>query len=154
MNRRIFLPVIGILLFASCNQIYKEYDKDSFTTLSWKQGREINFYPVIEDVSKSYELILGIRHTYGAQIKRIDVSVKTISPSGKEFTKQYGFNVLDSKGEHLASCAGNMCDLETVVDENLQFSEPGKYHFVITPNGAQQRISGIMEFGLIISEKH
>lgn len=152
MHRRSSLPILSLLLLMSCDHIYKEYHKESFSTLSWRHGEEISFYPEIEDVSKTYQLTLGVRHIYEARIKRIDVAVQIISPSKKTSVKQYGFNVMDDTGGYLASCAGNMCDLETVVDENLKFTEPGKYQFIVTQNGEQQRISGIMEFGLIIKD--
>jgi gliding motility-associated lipoprotein GldH len=149
-----FIYCFGLVfLLVSCNQIYKEYEKDSFATLSWKRGQQIIFYPEIDDLSKTYELTLGLRHVYGAQIKRMDISVTIVSPSGKEKIRQFSFDVMDDKGEFLASCAGNMCDLEAVVDDELSFSETGKYKFILTHNMDQERVRGVMEFGLIIGEK-
>lgn len=79
----------------------------------------------------------------------MDVIVKVVSPTGEETEKQYAFDVMNDKGESMASCAGNMCDIEAVVDENLTFSETGNYQFVVRQN-ADQTVRGIMEFGLII----
>jgi len=152
-EKTIFYFTVIALLSISCDHIYKEYNKESFATLSWKEGQTVSFYPEVEDVAKTYELILGVRHLYGARIKRLDVSIKIISPSGKETTKQYGFDLVNEKGDYLASCAGNMCDLETVVDADLKFSEPGKHQVVITPQTGVGIVRGIMEFGLIIDKK-
>lgn len=152
MKSRITIGVLFLSsLIWSCDHIYKEYDKDSFTTLSWKKGDQIIFHPKIEDISKRYELVLGLRHIHGASIRRIEVIVKVISPAGLETERQYSFDVMDDEGESLASCAGNLCDIETVVDENLTFSETGDYQFVIRQN-ANETVRGIMEFGLIIRE--
>jgi gliding motility-associated lipoprotein GldH len=139
--------------FISCNHVYKEYDKESFTTLSWRRGQTITFYPEIEDVSKNYNLILGLRHTYGAQIKKMNVLVTMVSPSGQEKNMEYTFDVTDDKGEYLASCAGNICDIETTADEDFKFPETGKYTFILTQNSDLDRVRGIMEFGLIIEQK-
>jgi gliding motility-associated lipoprotein GldH len=141
-------------LLISCNHVYKEYKKEPFTTLSWKKGGEVIFYPEIDDVAQSYELILGIRHVYGARIRKVDVTVKIISPSGKTSLRRYAFDVMNAQDEYLADCAGDLCDLESVVDHNFKFSETGKYQFIVTHNASQERIRGIMEFGLIISSKN
>ena len=146
---RIIIPVV---ILCSCNQVYKEYNKDAFTTLSWKKGAELNFYPEIGDTAKTYDLIFGIRHTYGADIKNINVTLKMISPSGQEIVKEYIFEIADEKGESRASCAGNLCDLETSMDA-IQFAETGKYHFVVTHHSESERIRGVMEFGLILNAK-
>jgi gliding motility-associated lipoprotein GldH len=140
-----------VLLVVSCNQVYKEWDKDSFTTLSWKRGQELHFSPEIRDTTGMYELVLGIRHIYGSRIASIAVSVQIVSPAGTRSVKSYNFPITDSAGKSMASCAGNMCDLETALD-TIRFSEPGNYHFVITHVSPQERIRGIMEFGLIINK--
>jgi gliding motility-associated lipoprotein GldH len=151
MNKKsLFVYCLFIALLISCNHVYKEYDKESFTTLSWKQGQEVSFYPEITDTTKNYQLILGIRHIYDVKIKHIDISIKIISPQGKEIEKNYIFQIRDAQDQPLASCAGNMCDLETAVG-TVKFSEPGKYQFLVT-NNSEGRIIGVMEFGLIIDE--
>lgn len=140
-----------VFLLISCNHIYREYEKEAFRTFSWKAGKEIVFSPSIRDISRPYELTLGIRHVYGAKIKRMNIVVKIISPSGMATTKAYSFNVMNAKGESLASCAGDLCDLETVVDNNLRFDEAGDYEFIVSHAG-KESMSGIMEFGMIIRE--
>ncbi|MBL7870782.1 MAG: gliding motility lipoprotein GldH [Cyclobacteriaceae bacterium] len=146
-----FLTIV--LLTASCGHVYRKYDKKSFPTYSWKYGQEIIFTPTIEDINKSYNLVLGIRHLYGFQLSRINVTIKSISPSGKEMIKDYEFNILKSDGKYIGSCSGDMCDLEAVVDENIKFEEAGQYKYVITHNVQVEKIPGIMEFGLIIDER-
>ena len=146
----VFILLVGLLI--SCNYTYKEYDKKSFTSLSWKKGQQISFRPEITDTTKTYDLILGIRHIYESKVKDINVSVKTISPSGKETVKAYLFQLRNENNEPLASSAGNMCDLETVVD-NIKFSEAGEYQVIVTNDSEASRIFGVMEFGLIIDEK-
>ncbi len=151
MRKQIVMIFLLTGIVVSCDHIYKEYDKESFTTLSWKKGDQIIFNPVVKDISKRYALVLGLRHMYGADIRRMDVVVKIVSPSGQALEKSYFMDVMDDEGEYLASCAGNLCDIETVVDENITFSEPGKYQVIITQD-AEQTVRGIMEFGMIIRE--
>jgi gliding motility-associated lipoprotein GldH len=137
----------------SCNTVYKEWEKESFSTLSWKPDKAIKFNPEIEDTTKKYVLTLGIRHLYGTRLENITVTVTRISPSGKQDARNYTLNWTDESGKSLASCSGNMCDFELAVDEDLIFSEKGTYTFIVNPVAESGRISGIMEFGFIISIK-
>jgi gliding motility-associated lipoprotein GldH len=145
--RRFFFLLIATGLF-SCDGVYREWEKESFSLLSWKPGQAIRFYPEIDDSSKTYTLTLGVRHLYGVTIDHIQVAITRSSPSGKEEVKNYTLRLTDSSGKSLASCAGNMCDFEDVVDNKLTFSEEGKYTVAIVPS---EQIRGIMEFGFILS---
>jgi gliding motility-associated lipoprotein GldH len=116
----------------------------------WKYDQEINFKPIIEDVNKTYKLTLGIRHLYGFQLNSINVTVRSISPSGKESTKDYELKIKDSEGKYISNCGGDLCDLEVMVDENIKFEEVGEYKYSVTHNVQADRIPGIMELGLII----
>lgn len=154
MKTKSTLAGITILfLTLSCNHVYKEYDKDSFPTYSWQHGQEILFTPTIEDISKSYELALGVRHLYGFPLDKITVTIKTISPSGKESTKDYELAIKDSENNYISKCAGDICDLETIVENNIKYEEPGKYKYLITHTVQANKIPGVMELGLIIDEK-
>ncbi len=141
----------AILILTGCNT-YKEYDKESFPNYTWDYGQEIVFKPVIENIDKSYNLSLGIRHIYGLRLSNLLVTVKSISPSGKEDTKEYDLKIMDEAGKYIGSCAGDMCDLETLVNESIKFDEAGEYQFIVTHNVQKNRLPGVMEFGLIIDE--
>jgi gliding motility-associated lipoprotein GldH len=144
--------VIAVLAI-SCNHVYKEYDKESFPTYTWKSGQEVTFTPNIEDSNKRYELILGIRHLYGLQLKSIPVTVKSISPSGTQTTKKYILQIKNAQNENAGSCAGDICDFEMTVDDALKFEEAGEYKYIVKHNIPSSKLMGIMEFGLIIDEK-
>lgn len=151
MNKKpiLFYLIISFLAI-SCNHVYKEYDKDSFPTYAWKYGQEIVFKPNIDDINKSYKLTLGMRHLYGFQLSNIDVTVTSIAPSGQETTTHYEFKIKDAAGKYIGNCAGDLCDLETVVDESLKFAEPGQYKYIVTHNVQVEKIPGVMELGLIL----
>lgn len=142
-----FIP-IALLIF-SCH-VYKQYDKESFPNYVWKAGQEIKFNPTIDDISETYSLTLGIRHLFGFQPRGIRVSVRSVSPSGKEISKEYELKIKDSEGEYLSKCGGDLCDLETMVDSKIKFEEAGAYTFSITPDFQDDKIAGVMEVGLIL----
>jgi gliding motility-associated lipoprotein GldH len=151
MNRQFLFPfVIIMVMMISCTQVYNEWDRESFSTLSWKPEREIKFYPEIEDTTQTYELTLGIRFLYGSRLERVNLMVTGISPTGKQKIENYTLILTDKNGKSLANCAGNMCDLESVVNSNLRFTETGTYTFAVRPAPGSARIIGIMEFGFIL----
>ena len=153
MSKKNILVYLVMASTFSCNHVYKEYDKESFPTYTWKSGQEIVFRPTIEDVSKSYSLTLGMRHLYGFQLSSVAVTIKSVSPSGKETTNDYDFQIKDSKNEYIAKCGGDLCDLETVIEDNLRFEEAGTYTYVIAHQAQVNQIPGIMELGLIVDAK-
>jgi gliding motility-associated lipoprotein GldH len=154
MNKNSIFTFLVILSSAiSCNHVYKEYDKDSFPNYSWKQGQELTFSPNIKDVNKGYKLTLGIRHLYGFSLASMNVAVTTLSPSGKKTTQNYTIVIKDSDSKYVGSCAGDICDLEVVVEDNIRYEETGQYQYFVTHQVKADKIRGVMEFGLIIDEK-
>ena len=149
---RSMFACLAFLFLLSCNHVFREYDKKSFPSYSWKDGQVIEFRPRIEDVTKSYVLRLGIRYHYGFSSKSFDVNIKTVAPSGKEEVHNVSFQVRDEENEHIGDCAGDICDREIVVAENVKLEEEGEYRVEVTHGENGYRLPGIMEVGLIIDE--
>ncbi len=93
-----------LLLLTGCNT-YKKYDKESFPNYTWDSGQEIVFKPLIENIGKSYNLSLGLRHIYGFRLDNLRVNVKRISPSGKEDLQEYDLKIMEA-GQYVSRCAG------------------------------------------------
>jgi gliding motility-associated lipoprotein GldH len=119
----------------------------------WKNGQEIVFNPTIEDISQPYTLAIGIRHVYGIPLNELGIMVTSVSPSGKKHTERFILQLKDSANEHIGSCAGDLCDLEKIINENLKFDEPGPYKFILKHEITGRNIPGIIEVGLIIDKK-
>jgi gliding motility-associated lipoprotein GldH len=154
MSLRSLIPFSMFLvsvIILSCNHVYKEYDKASFPGYSWSAGQEIRFTPEIKDIEKKYSIIIGIRHLYAIPQNSLNINVRSVSPSGKETTSQYTVTVRDGRGQATGNCAGDICDLETTVEETVIFAEPGVYQYFIS-HRSQSKIPGIMEVGLVIDE--
>jgi hypothetical protein len=54
--------------------------------------------------------------------------------------------------EYIGSCGGDLCDLETVVDQEITFEEVGEYKYVITHTVNTNKLSGVMEIGLMLDK--
>jgi gliding motility-associated lipoprotein GldH len=153
-NKTIAFCIVPLILFVSCNHVYKEYNKESFPTYSWNDGQEITFSPKIESVDKAYQLTVALRHHDRMQMKALGITIKMISPSGKENVKDYRLKIKDSQNKNIANCAGDICDLESVVEESFKFDEAGEYKILITHNEKGFKVPGIMEVGLIVDQNN
>ena len=143
--------LIGLANVA-CNHVYKKYDEESFGALNWVNGQEISFNPKIENIETSYKLKLGIRHMYGLEMSSIKFNMNITAPSGKETNMDYTINIKDSTGEYIGSCVGDICDLESTVEEYIHFDELGEYNIIITHKEQVDRIRGVLAVGLVVDE--
>lgn len=145
------LICLFFLSFISCDHVYKKWEREPFAGYRWGAKTEVTFHPTIKDITKKYELVIGIRHVAGMPVSNIPVIVRIISPAGKEVIKQYYLQVLTPEGKPLAKCAGDICDLETSVGE-IVFVEPGDYQLIVLHKARGGTLVGIMEVGVILNE--
>jgi len=146
--------ISGLLfLFLSSCHAFKEYNEDSFPNHVWASGKEITFKPTIQDITKTYKLTLGLRHVHGVRLNSLSVQVKSISPSGKEETKNYTFEIMDSSNQYKGKCSGDICDVETLISENIKFEASGEYKFIVKHNNPSGNIPGMLGLGLIMDEQ-
>jgi hypothetical protein len=78
--------------------------------------------------------------------------VEQISPTGKTKSKNYKLKVFKGNSEYYSDCAGDYCDLETLIKENFKFKETGKYTFKISHDEKVNPIPNVMQVGLIIDK--
>lgn len=142
-----FLLVSAALVGCST---YKKYDEESFPNYSWEQGQEVKFTPIIEDNTTSYRLGIGLRHFYGMSRPKVNINVKYISPSGIIKTEVYDL-LIKEDNNYVGSCAGDLCDLETFVNDEIYFAETGEYTLILSHNESY-KVAGIMALGLIVDQ--
>ncbi|MBN2664819.1 MAG: hypothetical protein JXR68_14310 [Bacteroidales bacterium] len=150
-----FFPVLFILLFfvTSCNEnrVFEKHRKN-FTDYRWQSSNICEFSPVIEDTTLDYQIYFAFRHIYGFQFKSISINIEMTTPSGKITSKDYVIDVFGTGNEYLSECAGDYCDLETLIEDNYKFEETGTYTFKIKHLMENDPIPNVMEVGLIIDK--
>lgn len=130
--------------------VYKKWEKSAFPNYMWQKNNVIDFKPEVSDISKSYRIIIGIRHIYGLKLPYIPVQMTIISPTGITRKFEYQIFVIDEKGKPIADCSGSLCDIEQEVESSFRFEEPGQHTISISQISGLDYINGIMEVGLII----
>jgi len=145
------LSILLILGLISCNpnRIFENHESD-FPDRRWEKNHIIEFNPNITDTGVEYRIYLALRHVYGFQFQNMIVKVTSTSPSGIKAVKNYEFQVLGENNEYLSDCSGDICDLETVIEESVKYTESGVYTYTVEHQMPVDPLPNVMEFGLII----
>ncbi len=147
------LLFVSTILSFSCNKnrIYEKHRKN-FTNYRWESSNILEYNPVITDTASAYKLYVAFRHIYGFQHPIVDINVEITSPSGKVTKNAYKLVVIKGKRKYLSDCAGDYCDLETLIEKNYKFKEQGTYTFKIEHLMENDPVRNVMEVGLIIDK--
>ena len=143
---------IVLLLACNPNRVYKSHKKD-FPERRWHKSKILEFNPKITDTVSSYRVYLALRHVYGFQHPGMKVKITTVTPSGQKTTKTHSFPVFGKEQQYLSDCSGDICDLETVIEEGLTFKESGEYQYLIEHDMDVNPVRNVMSFGLIIEKE-
>ena len=148
------IPIILAIGLIACNpnRVYETHYKD-IPNYRWDKNKVLEFTPEIIDTTETYRVYLALRHVYGFQFENMKVKVTSITPSGKSAIKNYEFPVFGPDKKYLSDCAGDICDLEAVIEESVNFKEVGTYKYTIEHEMPVDPLPNVMEFSLII-EKH
>ena len=138
-----------LFLLLSCNRIYEKHYKD-FPEYRWPPGLTLEYTPEITDTASRYNLYLSLRHVFGFNYRKMSVRLTTTTPSGNHTVKDYTFDVIGQDDRYLATCAGDICDLEVTVEKNLHFEEPGIYRIEVNQLTTAEPLQSVMEFGVVI----
>ena len=152
MKKTVFF-VLCAITFLSCNQntVYETHESN-FPDYRWAKEKTINFNPIIEDDTTACDVYLALRHVAGFQHPAMKVSVERTAPSGETSKKDYSMKVIGDDGQYISDCAGDYCDLEVLIEDDVIFKEKGQYKYVVSQTMDGEYVPNVMEFGLIIKK--
>jgi len=141
------------IFFTSCNKnkVYEEH-KTNFPQFRWEKSNVVEFNPEIIDTTSNYKITVALRHVFGFNLKSIKIDLEIISPSGKKITNEYILSFYDDEGNLLSLCAGDICDMEQLIEDDFSFNETGTYEINIYHLMNINPLPNIMEVGLIIEK--
>ncbi len=147
---KLFIGIV-IIITTSCNKnrVFEKHLKN-FTEYKWEASNICEYNPTIEDIDAKYKVFFAFRHIYGFQNQSININIEITAPSGKITSKDYCIPIIKSKSQYFGNCAGDYCDLETLLEDNFKFDEVGTYLYKIKHLEPKNPIVLVMEVGLII----
>ena len=141
---------LALFIFSACDH-YNEH-QDVTGTVTWKADEKHTFKVGIEKTDVAYNVLINLRHTPGIKLKTFTLSATITGPDGKAETKEYPLPIKnETSGEMLGSCAGDLCDTETVILANHKFEQAGTYTFEMTAK-TEEDIPNMLEIGLVVRE--
>jgi len=150
---KIMAIIFVAILFTACNKnkIYEKH-KTNFPQFRWEKSNVVEFNPEIIDTTSNYKITVALRHVFGFNLKSIKIDLEIISPSGKNITNEYIVSFYDDEGDLLSLCAGDICDMEQLIEDDFSFNETGTYEINIYHLMNINPLPNIMEVGLIIEK--
>ncbi|MCH8318445.1 MAG: gliding motility lipoprotein GldH [Bacteroidetes bacterium] len=150
--RNLFLLMAFAISLTACNpnRIYEKHH--SLSDNEWVKGQKLAFQTSITDTGSKFDILITIRHAQYYPFPTVDVNIKTISPSGKETSKDYKLQLTDEDGMFKGDVMGEIWDIEIPVEEGFTFEQTGIYKFQMKHTMPYDWLPLIMEVGLIIEK--
>jgi gliding motility-associated lipoprotein GldH len=128
------------------------YDKiETIPNSVWKKDNPITFKADIQDITKSCDIMLILRHSPHIQYPTIDINMVITTPKGEKTNNFYGIEIRDkTSGELKGDAMGDMCDTEQVLVKGMKFAEKGVYTFTIQHEMEEPILPFMVDLGLKI----
>jgi gliding motility-associated lipoprotein GldH len=130
--------------------VYEEYKK--IEDLSWYRFDILKFSTELEEIEKSYDILINIRHLPQVQYEGMKINLTIYTASGDMRSSDYTIDFYDRDGKRLSNCMGDYCDLQATLREGFLFYEPGTVRFEIENKFTKLEMPGILEIGLLLRE--
>jgi len=150
--RTLLYSFFCVLFFAACG---KNYHYDAEKTIAngvWMYADSLKYAYNISDTTARYNMYLDITHADSFASQNIYLRMQTIFPDGKRTSSVLSFDFFNSQGENNGSCSGSRCTLNSVLQENALFRQPGEYQLLIEQFMRQDSISGVYSIGLMVEK--
>ena len=149
VNHLALLIIVLVIVSCTKSENFEEH-KQIGNENRWDKSKVIVFKPEIKDNQQKHRITLEFRHVDGFQLKEVSFQIKLTSPEGIITNKPYTIKVFNDLNEPLSSCAGDYCDLDTVIEDQYVFSKSGTWTFEITHTMKTNPLPNVMEIGLKI----
>lgn len=143
------LLFIVLLLLQSCNKdaIYRDFDSN-FENNRWSSNDARSFAFALEK-EENANLVLHFGHIYDFQFDVIPLEVDVTYPDGHTEILPINLKIKNEKGEDMADCSGDVCDLYYNLKSNFHFQK-GNYKVVITNKFNSAYLPNVLGVGVQI----
>lgn len=152
MMQRIVYFFVSVFLFTSCNKSDDFKEIRDFKNTEWLIKDKQNFEFEIKDIEKSYRFNYLIRNSINYPFYNLYLQQKLVDSSDKVLSASLDEVILfDPKsGKPYGDGMGDIFDSRVQAPklQEIKFTKPGKYKWVITHNMRPDPLTGIMSIGI------
>ena len=148
----LLLSLFTILISCSKQNQFSQFDTFGEEN-RWQKSDAKTFEFDITDDAQLYNLVFRFSHVYGYQFPTIPLNVIIESPDGKKEELKIDVLIKDNSGKDLGECAGDICDLNYKIEENIKLQK-GKYKITFSHSFEGPYLPNVIGIGLNVeSEK-
>lgn len=158
-KRFVFLPFLGLLLFASCDKT-RVFDRYESIPGDWHRDSLVRFSFNAPDTVNNYDLFLNLRNNSNYNFSNIYLITELNFPNGKVISDTLQYEMAAPSGEWLGTGFGDVKESKLWYKENIRFTEAGEYMLTVQQamrkrDSVQgiQNLEGITEVGFRIEDK-
>jgi len=141
------LLLISTIFIACEDHAIVDVNKD-ISSRNWSYIKKVSVPVKINDINKTYNLYMNLRHTADYKYSNIFVLVREIAPGGRQSVKRQEFQLAYPDGEWLGSGSGNLYSYQLPFREKYKFPVPGTYVFEFEQNMRDNPLREINNVGL------
>lgn len=147
------LLFILALLAVGCqgSGIYSDAKKD-FTDNRWAKDDVLKFETGITETGEPADVYVTFGFIDQPQFKDIPVMLTITSPDGKATAVEAVLHLVDENGTTLGECAGDVCDLTTLVQPGITLQK-GKYTFALKNNFKGSYLPNVLSVGVQLKKQ-
>ncbi len=143
MKCNFFFFVVLLTLSYSCTNTSSNQSK-IFDQNQWKKSNPQTFIFNQTEDSKPCTIVFSFSHVYEYQFDSVPLIFTLTKADGSAEIKKIDLQLKDKNGKDLGDCAGDICDLNTVIFENISLPKGENtlkvahtFHFDYLPNVLQ-----------------
>lgn len=133
------------LLLASCVNS-ASLVTESFPDNRWAKA-DVQHYTIAISEESTADVTLLFSHVAGPQFTKIPVVLDITAPGGVKETINVTLNLADESGKSLSECAGDVCDLRTVVKPAYSLKK-GTYTFDLRNEFSGDYLPNVLAVGV------
>ncbi len=150
LNTLLFIALIFFGWRCNKNDIINEYKQ--IPADGWMAQNKINFYALITDKTKYYNVYLKLRHSNTYMYNNLYVFLTTKLPNGKSSLDTLEFDLAEPNGKWLGSGSGDLLELQVPLKKNMVFPLTGNYVFTFEQAMRINPLTEVIDFGLQIQQ--
>ncbi|KAF2519789.1 gliding motility lipoprotein GldH [Flavobacterium salilacus subsp. salilacus] len=148
-----FVFLLPLLLLFSCNKTTL-FTKtiDDFDNNRWQKSEVKTFeFDIKKDVENA-DIKLIFSHTFDPQYERVPLELTIQSPDGVKDNMFLNLQLKDGSGNSISDCAGDICDLEMNLKEEMKMLA-GKYIITVENKFEGEYIPNVLALGIMVENE-
>jgi len=149
---KVFVILLMIVLLPSCGSrdVFNQYV--TFPDNNWHFDSVSRFDVNVKDTSLNYNVFVNIRHTEAYPYLNLWLFLEKTHTNGQKERDTIGVEVADIYGKWMGSGSTSLIQLAVPLHQNIKFTEPGEYSFVLRHGMRDTLLTGIKNIGIRIEK--